>query len=203
MVKILRTLFISLLPVLLFCAGAFAQVTSGQKAPDFKANDINGKAVSFSDYRGKYVVLEWFNLDCPFVRKHYNSGNMQYLQKTYTDKGVVWLSICSSAAGNQGHYSAEEMGAMMKEKGSAASAVILDENGAIGHKYDAKTTPHMFVMDPEGAIIYHGAIDSIPSTDPMDIEASKNYVEEALNSAMEGKPVETAATKSYGCSVKY
>jgi len=172
-------------------------------APDFTAKDSQGGEKTLSQLKGKYVVLEWFNDGCPYVKKHYNSQNMQKLQKKYVDKGVVWLTILSSAPGKQGHREAGEINALMKEKKASPTAVLLDPQGKVGSLYAAKTTPHMFVINPGGDIIYQGAIDSTASFDPGDIPQSTNYVDQALSEAMAGKPVSTAATTPYGCSVKY
>ena len=175
----------------------------GQPAPDFTLMDTMGQAHTLAAHKGKFVVLEWSNYDCPFVKKHYGSGNMQRLQKTYTEKGVVWLTINSSAPGKQGNYPPEKWNEMIKEKGSAATAVLLDPDGKVGKTFGAKTTPSMFVINPEGVLIYKGAIDDKPSFKPETLEGAKNYVEAALDAAMAGKPVETPSTQSYGCSVKY
>jgi peroxiredoxin len=180
-----------------------AAVTTGKIAPDFSLTDTNGQKVSLRDFKGKTVVLEWFNYECPFVIKHYGSGNMQKLQKEYTDKGVVWLSINSSAKGKQGNYSSEEMNRLAKERQVASTAILLDENGQVGQSYGAKTTPHMFIIDKDGNVVYQGAIDDKPSVDPSDIPAARNYVKDALDSILAGQPVADASTKSYGCSVKY
>jgi peroxiredoxin len=171
-------------------------------APNFTATDSHGKKHSLSDFKGKYVVLEWVNYDCPFVVRHYKGGDMQALQKKYAAKGVVWLSINSSASGKQGHFTNEEVNARMKERHAAVTAYLIDTDGAIGKMYGAKTTPHMFVINPKGEIIYQGAIDDTPSTDPAQ-KAGVNYVEAALDAALAGKAVPMAATKPYGCSVKY
>lgn len=175
----------------------------GKAAPDFKLTDADGKTHSLSDFKGKHVVLEWINHGCPFVVKHYDSGNMQALQKEFTGKGVVWLSICSSAKGKQGHMSPADWKKTVAEKGSAPTAVLLDEPGKVGKLYDAKTTPHMFVVNPEGTLIYMGAIDDKPTADKADVPGAKNFVRAALTEAMEGKPVSQPSTKPYGCSVKY
>jgi peroxiredoxin len=175
----------------------------GQPAPDFTLTDTIGQAHALSALKGKLVVLEWSNYDCPFVKKHYESGNMQRLQKTYAEKGVIWLTINSSAPGKQGHYPPEKWNEMIKEKGVAATAVLLDPDGKVGKLFGAKTTPHMFVINPEGVLIYKGAIDDQPSFNPKTVKDAKNYVEAALDAAMAGKAVETPSTQSYGCSVKY
>jgi len=177
--------------------------TVGQKAPDFTLKDSNDKTHSLSQYKGKFVVLEWVNFGCPFVRKHYDSGNMQKLQKTYTGKGVIWLSICSSASGKQGNLSPVEINKTIKERGSAQTAYLIDSDGKVGRMYGAKTTPDMFVIDRQGDLVYAGAIDDKVSTDVDDVPGAKNYVIAALDEAMNGKAVQIASTKSYGCSVKY
>ncbi len=176
---------------------------TGQPAPEFTLTDSNGKSHKLSDFKGKFVVLEWLNHGCPFVVKHYGSGNMQKLQKEFTGKDVVWLSIASSAPGKQGHMSAEETNKTKEEKGSAATAVLLDEDGTVGRLYEAKVTPHLFVVDPEGTLIYMGAIDDKKSVDAADIAGAKNYVKQALDEAMAGKPVSEPTTTAYGCPVKY
>lgn len=175
----------------------------GTTAPDFSVTDSKGKTQSVSQYKGKYVVLEWFNPECPFVKKHYGSGNMQKLQEEFTGKGVVWLSIDSSAAGKEGHLTAEQANQKMTEWKTKQTALLLDPNGKAGQTYGAKNTPHMFVINPEGKIIYEGAIDSKASANPADLANSTNYVKVALEESMGGKPVTTATTKPYGCSVKY
>lgn len=172
-------------------------------APDFTLTDSNGKTHTLSGYKGKYVVLEWINFECPFVKKHYNSGNMQKLQKKYAEKGVVWLAICSSAPDKQGYFEAERINALVKENEAAMAAYLIDAEGTVGQMYGAKTTPHMYVIDPEGKLIYAGGIDDKPSTNLEDIEPATNYVVAALKAAMAGKPVETKTARPYGCSVKY
>lgn len=174
-----------------------------KKAPDFILKDTNGEEHSLNDYKGKFIVLEWNNFDCPFVKKHYNSKNMQKLQKKYTDEGVVWLTINSSAAGKQGNYSSKELNRKIKEHGANMSAYLLDGEGIVGKLYGAKTTPHMYVINPDGILIYAGGIDDIASTDTADIEKANNYVSKALESAMAGNDVETKTSRPYGCSVKY
>ncbi len=196
------TLLFSIL-ALAICAPAFAEIQNGAKAPDFSLTDVDGKTRSLSEFAGKFVVLEWINHSCPFVVKHYDSGNMQNLQKTYTDKGVVWLSINSSAEGKEGSMSAEDWKKIQAEKNSAATDTLLDADGKVGKLYGAQTTPHMYIVNPEGNLIYQGAIDSVKSTDAADIPKSQNYVQSALDEAMNGKEVSTPSTKAYGCSVKY
>jgi alkyl hydroperoxide reductase subunit AhpC len=175
----------------------------GEAAPAFSATDSHGKTVQLSDFRGKFVVLEWTNNECPFVKKHYSSGNMQALQKEAVGEGVVWLSIISSAPGNQGHVDGARADALTKERGAMPTAVLLDESGTVGRAYEAKTTPHMFLVDPQGKLLYMGGIDSVPSADAGDIASAKPYVKLALEQALAGRPVTEAVTKPYGCSVKY
>lgn len=175
----------------------------GSPAPDFHGTDSNGKTQSLDQYRGKYVVLEWHNHDCPYTAKHYQSGNMQSLQKEWTAKGVVWLTVISSAPGEQGYVDPAQENAYMKKVGADPTAAILDPKGEIGHLYGAKTTPNMYVIDPSGKLIYEGAIDDHPTTEISDIKISKNYVSAALSEAMSGQPVQTTVTRPYGCSVKY
>lgn len=175
----------------------------GRPAPPFVLTSVKGDTFALTDYRGSYVVLEWTNYDCPFVRKFYGSGTMQKLQEELAEKGVIWLSICSSAPGKQGHFTKEEWMRRIAEWDVKSKAVLLDPNGEIGRAYGAMTTPHMFVINPEGVLIYAGAIDDKPSTDPNDIPSARNYVKAALEAAWDGKPVETPTTKPYGCSVKY
>jgi peroxiredoxin len=175
----------------------------GSQAPDFHGTDSSGKTQSLDEYRGKFVVLEWHNHDCPYTVKHYKSGNMQSLQKQWTAKGVVWFTVISSAPGEQGYVDAGAENAYMTKMEAKPTAAILDPSGVIGHLYGAKTTPNMFIIDPSGKMIYAGAIDDHATTDVSDISASKNYVSAALTEAMNGQPVQTAYTRPYGCSVKY
>ena len=182
---------------------ARAAARVGQPAPAFTLNDVDGKPHSLAADQGKIVVLEWFNYDCPFTRKHYDSGNMQALQKKYTGKEIVWLSINSSAPGKQGNYPADKMKQLAAARGAAPTAVLLDPDGAVGMSYGAKTTPHMFVVDRAGVLVYDGAIDDRPSTDQADVQGARNYVALALDELLAGKPVSTASTTPYGCSVKY
>ena len=183
--------------------GVARALPPGSVAPDFKGVDSNGVTHSLSEYRGKYVVLEWANQGCPYEQKHYLSGNMESLQKEWTSKGVVWLSIISSAPGEQGYVTPAQENDYLKTMKASPTAALLDPKGAIGHLYDARTTPHMFVIDPVGKIVYQGAIDDKPTPDPSSLKTADNYLNDALNAAMAGKPVAVAATKPYGCSVKY
>ena len=180
-----------------------ALASVGQRAPDFTLQGGDGKAHSLSDYKGKFVVLEWTNPNCPFVHKFYDSGTMQTLQKTETGKGVIWLRINSSAVSSSDHQTASEIAAYEKKYQVAATGSLIDSDGTVGHLYGARTTPHMFVIDPKGDLIYAGGIDSKPSTDPEDIASATNYVTAALDEVMAGKPVMTPTARPYGCSVKY
>jgi peroxiredoxin len=175
----------------------------GAAAPDFSLPDAGGTTHSLSQYKGKYVVLEWFNPECPFVKKHYGSGNMQKLQADYSSKGVVWLSIDSSAPGAEGNLSPEQAQKVMKDWNTKQTALLLDPDGKAGRSYGARNTPHMFVINPEGKVIYQGAIDSKATPNPNDIPVSTNYVKVALDESMGGKPVSNAKTRPYGCSIKY
>ena len=201
MKKTILTLTIGLL--LAGASALYAAVETGQPAPDFTLTDTKGATHTLSQHKGQYVVLEWLNHDCPFVKKHYNSGNMQALQKEYTGKGIVWISINSSAEGKEGYSTPDIADALTKEKNAAPTAVLLDKDGNVGKQYGAQTTPHMYVINPEGILIYQGAIDSKASADPNDIPSSTNYVKAALDQSMGGQQVAEASTKSYGCSVKY
>src|SRR6266576_1978263 len=170
---------------------------------DFTVTASNNQTYHLADFRGKFVVLEWHNNGCPYTQKHYMSGNMQKLQKQWTAQGVVWFTIISSAQGKQGYVDADGENKYMAKMGAAPTAALLDPTGAIGHSYDAKTTPQMIVINPQGVIIYDGAIDNRPTDDVKDIAGATNYLNVALGQALAGKPVETAATRPYGCSVKY
>ena len=175
----------------------------GSAAPDFSLTDAKGKTHSLSQYKGKYVVLEWFNPECPFVKKHYGSGNMQKLQQEYTGKGVVWLTIDSNAPGTEGNLTSEQAVQKMTEWKTHQTSLLLDPEGKAGRAYGAKNTPNMVVINPEGKLIYEGAIDSKATPNPTDIPSSTNYVKVALDESLAGKPVTTANTRPYGCSVKY
>lgn len=175
----------------------------GAPAPGFSLPDSQGKTESLNNFKGKYVVLEWFNPGCPFVQKHYKSDNMQALQKEFTAKGVVWLTIDSSAPGEEGNLSPEDARKQISEWKMNSSALLLDPDGKVGHEYRATNTPHMFIIDPSGKLIYSGAIDDKPTPDPATIKTASNYVRAALDEAMSGKAVTTPTSRAYGCSVKY
>jgi cytochrome oxidase Cu insertion factor (SCO1/SenC/PrrC family) len=192
-----------LLVAVLSLASAARAATPGQAAPDFVVNDATGKPVRLADYRGKHVVLEWTNPECPFVRKHYDSANMQGLQKQYGAKDVVWLSVNSTNRNHPEYTSGAQMAAWMAKQGAAPKAVLIDDASATGRAYAARTTPHMFVIDPSGKIVYAGAIDDKRSANPADTKGAKNFVRAALDEALAGKPVSVASTTPYGCSVKY
>lgn len=175
----------------------------GAPAPNFKGTDSNGTVHNLSDFKGKWVVLEWHNEGCPYVKKHYGGQNMQKLQKEWTAKGVVWLTILSSSAGQQGHMEAARANAYFAQQQAAPSAILLDPSGEIGRLYDAKTTPHMFVISPDGMLVYNGAIDDKPTSEPADLASASNYVSAALTEGMAGQPVTTATSRPYGCGIKY
>jgi peroxiredoxin len=198
----IRTLITLALP-LAWTARADSELRPGAKAPAFTLSDTAGKSHALADYAGKLVVLEAINHECPFVKKHYSTGNMQKLQKHYAEKGVIWFSLSSSAPGKPGHYTAELWQQKNKENGSNAAAVLLDTEGKVGRAYGARTTPHMFVIGKDGTLLYRGAIDNDPSADPKKVAGARNYVAAALDAALQDKAVETAETKPYGCSVKY
>ena len=199
MKHILFALALLVLPV----SSAFAAAEVGKMAPDFEVQDIKGETVKLSDYKGKNVILEWTNHQCPYVRKHYDSKNMQNTQAQATENGAIWLTIVSSAEGKQGNVSVEEAANIVEEEGAHPTTKILDPSGKIGQLYGAKTTPHMFVIDAEGMLVYAGAIDDNPSPRAETIEGANNYVLSALESIEAGNPVEPAQTAPYGCSVKY
>jgi peroxiredoxin len=175
----------------------------GSAAPDFSAPDATGKTQSLSEYKGKYVVLEWFNPECPFVKKHYGSDNMQKLQAEYTGKGVVWLTIDSNAPGSEGNITADQAKKIMDSWKTKQTALVLDPESKIAKLYGAKNTPNMVVISPEGKIVYEGAIDSKATPNPADIPSSTNYVKAALDEALTGKPVSNAQTRPYGCHITY
>jgi len=182
---------------------AATEVKIGAPAPNFTATDSNGKNHNLTDFKGKTVVLEWTNHDCPFVKKHYETNNMQKLQKSATSQGVIWLSIVSSAPGQQGFVNGAKANELTKSRNASPTAVILDPDGKIGKLYGARTTPHMFVIAPNGNLAYMGAIDDKPTANKDDVATAKNFVAEALTAIKAGKPVAVATTQPYGCSVKY
>ena len=198
----------SLLSYALVAAGpltgpALAHLQIGKAGPNFKANDVNGRVVSLSDYRGKTVVLEWNNPECPFVKKHYESGNMQKTQAAAKKDGVVWLSINSSAEGNQGHMDGTKAKSVIAANKAQPTAYLLDPRGALGTAYGAKTTPHMYIINPRGTLVYMGGIDDKPTPNPADINDARNHVLAALSELKAGKAVSVPSTRPYGCSVKY
>jgi hypothetical protein len=189
-------------------AGAFALAIShaaevGKEAPAFTAKDTKGQEHSLADFKDKVVVLEWVNFDCPFVKKHYSSKNMQKLQADYTGKEIVWLTVNSSAEGKQGYLEPSKLGEKATAEGSKATAVIVDTDGAIGKAYAAKVTPHMMIIAKDGTLAYSGAIDSKPSTDAADIESADPLFANALDAVIDGKEVANAKNEPYGCGVKY
>lgn len=187
----------------LLVTGSLQAAQVGAAAPAFSLTDVDGKTHQLADYKGKTVVLEWTNAECPFVKKHYGAGNMQKQQRAATANGVVWLTVNSSAPGKQGHVDAAAAKTIIAEQGGAPSAYLLDAAGEVGRAYGAKTTPHMYVIDPNGRLRYNGAIDSIPSADQADIAEATQYVEQALADLAVGREVTTTTTQPYGCSVKY
>jgi peroxiredoxin len=195
----MRTLIASLA----FVSTAALAATVGQPAPDFTLADVAGKPVKLSEFRGRYVVLEWVNPECPYVEKHYGSANMQQLQKEYTAKNVTWLTINSTNASHDEYYPPQKMAGWMKQVNGAPSATLLDPTGQVGRAYGARTTPHMYIVDPQGRLVYAGGIDDIRSTNPADIKGAKNYVRAAMGELLAGKAVSDASTRPYGCSIKY
>jgi peroxiredoxin len=175
----------------------------GQPAPGFRATDVNGKTVSLADFRGKTVVLEWNNPNCPFVQKHYTSGNMQSLQQKNMESGVVWLAVNSTTESHSDYMSPAKLAAWFADQKAAPTAILMDTRGDIGRAYGAKVTPHMYVIDPKGTLIYAGAIDDKRSANPADVKTATNYVAAALADARAGKPVASASTSAYGCTIKY
>lgn len=196
-----------ILTICFAAATAFAlpahAATVGAPAPQFTSSDSNGKTHRLSDYAGKTVILEWNNNQCPYVGKHYNSGNMQKLQADATAQGIVWLAVISSAPGTQGYVTAAEENDILKERNARPTAVLLDPSGTIGRAYDAKTTPNMYVIDASQTLVYQGAIDDKPSSDAASLQGAKNYVRQALAELKAGKPISEPQTTPYGCSVKY
>jgi peroxiredoxin len=184
-------------------AMAAAAATVGQPAPDFQVKDSLGRTINLSDFRGKHVVLEWTNPACPFVVKHYGSSNMQGLQKEFTAKDVVWLSVNSTARSHPEYLEPVALNAKYKDWGSSASAMLMDDSGKVGRTYGARTTPHMYVIDPAGKLVYAGGIDDKRSANPADVKDARNFVRAALVESMSGKPVSTPTAAPYGCSIKY
>ncbi|CAD5370165.1 PPO candidate 1 [Rubrivivax sp. A210] len=184
-------------------SGARAAAAVGQPAPAFSAVDTTGKTVQLSDFKGRHVVLEWVNPECPFVDKHYGAANMQATQKDATSQGVVWLAINSTTPEHGDYKKPAEMAQWMKAQKAAASATLMDSDGRIGRAYGARTTPHMYIVDPQGKLVYAGGIDNRPTADPADIPGATNHVKLALAEALAGKTISQAATRPYGCSVKY
>jgi peroxiredoxin len=195
------TLVAAAAATLLGAVAAHAAVTVGQAAPDFKVKDTAGKEQSLSAYKGKFVVLEWVNPDCPFVKKHYETSNMQATQKAAEAKGVVWLSV-STSGDDAGGARGSDLNAWAKKSGATPTATLLDD-GKVGKAYGARTTPHIYIVDPAGKVVYAGAIDSKPTAKHDDVKGATNYVTAALNEATAGKPVTKATSEPYGCSVKY
>lgn len=196
-----RTLGIALAAALV--AVAHAAVAPGVTAPDFSLTAVDGASVKLSQFRGKYVVLEWFNSECPFVQKHYNSGNMQSLQSTFTDKGVVWLAINSTNPKHSNYRDAKRSRQIVSDWKATPSSLLLDPDGKVGRAYSARTTPHMYIIDPDGKLVYMGGIDDKPSFSERDIPGAKNYVVAALDELLAGQAVTNSDTRPYGCSVKY
>ncbi len=199
MIKKSVVMFLFLFTVLTFSQDA----KLNEPAPNFKLMDSNGKEHSLSDFKDKIVVLEWINYECPFVKKHYNSKNMQTLQEKYTKAGIVWLTICSSAESKQGNFSSDEINSRSKKHGAKFTAYLVDADGKVGKMYGAKTTPHMYIIDKTGKLVYAGGIDDKASTDIADIKSAKNFVSSALDELLAGKNVSLQSSKPYGCSVKY
>jgi AhpC/TSA family len=194
----------ALLSASLFVAApAHSTAVVGQKAPDFTLKDTSGKSVSLADFKGKTVVLEWVNPGCPYVRKHYSGGNMQSTQKEAASKGVVWLAINSTETGHSDYLAPAALQGWMGEQKASATHTLMDESGKTGQQYAARTTPHMYIVNPQGNLVYAGGIDSIPSARSEDIKLATNYVKQSLSETLAGKPVSNANTKPYGCSVKY
>jgi peroxiredoxin len=188
--------------------GALALLTAhaaeiGEPAPDFTAKNVQGESVSLADFKGKVVVLEWANFDCPFVKKHYASGNMPKLQEQYAAKDVVWLTINSSAEGNQGYHEPSKMSEVADKQGNKATHFLMDTDGKVGKAYDAKVTPHMFIISADGKLAYNGAMDSKATTDAADVATADKLFVNALDAVLAGKEVPNAKNKPYGCGVKY
>jgi peroxiredoxin len=203
MSQITRRLILGAAAAAALSAPAAAKPVVGQPAPAFQAVDADGRTRSLAEFRGRTVVLEWTNNGCPYVQKHYNSGNMQGLQKQAVKEGVVWLTIISSAPDTQGHMTGAQAKAWKAKAGAGSTAVLLDPKGTVGRAYDARTTPHMYVIDAAGRLVYMGGIDDKPSADPATLKTATNYVKAALSDVKAGRAVSQAVTRPYGCSVKY
>ena len=199
----MKPMFLAFTAVAVLAAPAAAAPVVGQPAPNFKLADTNGKPVTLADFRGKTVVLEWSNPDCPFVRKHYSSGNMQKAQAAAARDGVVWLTINSSAPGKQGHVNGGQAKSFVAKAGARPAAYLLDPRGVVGKVYAAKTTPHMYIVNKAGTLVYAGGIDDKPTPNPADVNGARNHVLAALSELKAGKPVSVATSRPYGCSVKY
>lgn len=184
-------------------SAASSPATVGAPAPAFTATDTSGRQVSLASFKGRHVVLEWVNPGCPFVRKHYDAQNMQGTQKSAAAQGVVWLAVNSTSADHGDYLPPAKMAAWMKQQGAAADATLMDESGKIGRAYGARTTPHMYLIDPQGVLLYAGAIDSKPTANPADIASATNHVRQALDEALAGRPLSVATTRAYGCTIKY
>ena len=195
--------FLSGLVGLWLAANAHAAPAVGQPAPDFSLTDTAGKVLRLSDFRGKHVVLEWTNPGCPFVRKHYGAGNMQALQREAAAKGVIWLAVNSTESSSGDYLKPMQLAAWMAEQKAAPAATLMDEAGSVGQSYGARTTPHMYIVGPQGTLLYAGGIDSIPSSRVDDIKTATNYVRQSLAEALAGKPISAPVTKPYGCAIKY
>jgi peroxiredoxin len=180
-----------------------ATVSAGQPAPQFKGTDVSGKPVSLADFKGKYVVLEWNNPYCPFVMKHYDSGNMQSLQKRFGADNVAWIAVNSTRDSHSEYLSPDKLAAWFRQQNAAPAAVVMDTKGEIGRAFGANVTPHMFVVDPSGTVVYAGAIDDKRSANPADVKTANNYIVAALTDARSGKPIATASSSAYGCTIKY
>jgi len=199
----LRRVFLSIALLAAVPLPALAQAIAGQPAPSFTLTDLDGRKVALTDLRGKYVVLEWTNPSCPFVEKHYGSGNMQSLQKRFTAEGVHWIVINSTAASHSEYLKPAEQKSWLQKQGAAASIAALDADGTVGRAYGAKTTPHMYVIDPKGLLVYAGAIDDKRSANPADVKTANNYVVQAFAELRAGRPVSAPSTQAYGCTIKY
>jgi len=194
---------VSLVSAIGFTGTVQATPAVGQQAPEFSLSDTSGKTVRLSDYRGKHVVLEWVNPGCPYVRKHYNSANMQGTQKEVAGKGVVWLAINSTSESHPDYLAPAQLARWMAGQNAVPSNTLMDEDGAVGKAYGARTTPHMYIVNPVGVLVYAGGIDSIPSARADDIKTAVNYVKQSIEDSLAGKPLRNAVTRPYGCSVKY